>query len=55
VLKTIDCEKTVGVAKFPLYYYRRLAEYTAVLKFGDKVDKVKGQAINEYTYLSPVG
>ena len=55
VLRTIDCEKTVGVARFPLYYYRRLAEYTATLKFGNTTDRVKGQAINEYTYLSPVG
>ena len=55
VLKTLDWEKTVGVAKFPLYYYRRLATYTATLKFDGKTDKVTGQAINEYTYLSPVG
>ena len=55
VIKTLDCSKTVGVAKFPLYYYRRLATYDAVVTYKGKTDKVSGEAINEYTYLSPVG
>ena len=54
VIKTLDCEKTVGVAKFPLYYYRRLASYDAVVKYKGKTDRVSGEAINEYTYLCPV-
>lgn len=54
VIKTLDCEKTVGVAKFPLYYYRRLASYDAVVTHKGRTDRVTGEAINEYTYLCPV-
>jgi len=55
VIKTLDCSKSVGIAKFPLYYYRRLASYDAVVTYKGKTDRVTGEAINEYTYLSPVG